>query len=631
MDECKAKHEKVSMIFGEQAALGKSEIQGDDQFTSGNFNRQTTPSTAADLDSVGPFSRQTTLETSDSFSRQTTPEDDFNSKEAIPISSGNLCMSHGSEKEEVVLTPRVTPRVEVNNGVLWALRWPISLLGSAFARFYANPCLSRKDDAVETPRDAKLKEAKEEFDPPFEKEVSFTGTLSRVTTGLFTHLPTLGFMETKPQLPVVTGKRHLVLNFDVNATIIMSDKIQNIAETDVANSVLANVSWGTMVDDKWVLIEEAPSVRRPTMQNGQEVLSYFEFIEKSIPGSSNKKVRKDKVKRFTLSGAPGEKMAPQAKELVEKLQMPDGKGAVFIIPAFFELLVHLKRTGRSFTIVFRTFGEDLKDIVEELNAFCVGQHPLAPPDVRLDGSDGGPDYRVQLEDISKWGTFYRDGDSMSIVMGTWWQPEKEKVPSLACYEGMPGITIETGSLHEIGKKFRKMCKNPGTLAMRDYFLYWKKSGNCSEGGKPLFYKCSRQSGEHEVFFDDNIRFTDAYIVQPVNMAEPTKKPWTTPLLRTHLCRAEPFESIPNSDYFVKELARLEDAYEKKLGALEHLSEFIRYAALLMKAEHARHSGFRHRKSVEELKDSSYDPWQQLRLTDRHISSASCLHDETDRA
>ena len=34
--------------------------------------------------------------------------------------------------------------------------------------------------------------------------------------------------------------------------------------------------------------------------------------------------------------------------------------------------------GRDFTIVFRSFGADVAEVVEEMNAFATGQHPSYP-------------------------------------------------------------------------------------------------------------------------------------------------------------------------------------------------------------------------------------------------------------
>jgi hypothetical protein len=37
----------------------------------------------------------------------------------------------------------------------------------------------------------------------------------------------------------------------------------------------------------------------------------------------------------------------------------------YIIPSFLRLLKHLKETGRSFTLVFRTFGQDLPEVRQQ--------------------------------------------------------------------------------------------------------------------------------------------------------------------------------------------------------------------------------------------------------------------------
>ena len=92
-----------------------------------------------------------------------------------------------------------------------------------------------------------------------------------------------------------------------------------------------------------------------------------------------------------------------------------------ILPSFFELLLHLQRQRRHFTVVFRTFGSDLPDVIEELNAFCTGQHPLYPG-VLMDGSDGLTDLRLSIPGSS--GVFFRSGvagSSSHLLIGA---PEK---------------------------------------------------------------------------------------------------------------------------------------------------------------------------------------------------------------
>jgi hypothetical protein len=47
-------------------------------------------------------------------------------------------------------------------------------------------------------------------------------------------------------------------------------------------------------------------------------------------------------------------------------------GQYQIVPAFFNLLRHLRDQGREFSLTFRTFGADTRRIANEFNAFCEG-------------------------------------------------------------------------------------------------------------------------------------------------------------------------------------------------------------------------------------------------------------------
>ena len=98
----------------------------------------------------------------------------------------------------------------------------------------------------------------------------------------------------------------------------------------------------------------------------------------------------------------GEMFRGVFEALKKQLQQPPDQLTDFfpngqrrILPSFFELLLHLQASGRSFTIVFRTFGTDLRDVIEEMNLFATGRHP-SWPGVQLDGSDGTTDLRLEM-------------------------------------------------------------------------------------------------------------------------------------------------------------------------------------------------------------------------------------------
>lgn len=406
--------------------------------------------------------------------------------------------------------------------------------------------------------------------------------------------------------------RHLVLNFDINKTILMSDAVQNKTVSEVVNEVLADAGWGVVRDDTWTLSVMEPSVRRPKVE-GLELLSYNEWLCKVHPGGKNKKTRSEIVKKFTAPGGDGEPLADYGKKLEEGLIRPDGE-SVQIIPAFFELMEKLKSNKRSFTLVFRTFGMDLEAIAEELNMFCEGRHPLSKPGIVFDGSDGDVDYRVYPGDKAKSGTFYRDDSAMAIVWGTWWSPEKEAAPSLSCYDGKrcdgssgDCLDIFTGSVNKVGVHVRKRMRQPGTLALRDYYVYWKDKGMTSLGGKPLFFKFSAFAKLHEIFFDDNIRFSDPYIVDPIDMTRADRKTWAAPMLQTHMCRAEPLLSVYDKQYFIKEVARMENAYTRKLAARKNLERLVKGGDIVRAAR--MEAGKKNRRATD-----TYDPWADFKST-----------------
>lgn len=281
---------------------------------------------------------------------------------------------------------------------------------------------------------------------------------------------------------------------------------------------------------------------------------------------------------------------------------------VRIIPAFFELLLFLKKEKRSFTLCFRTFGADLEDVAAELRSFCEGTHPYYPG-VRMDGTDGEPDYRMSTSDKMSCGTFHREAGACSLVMGTQEQPGEGKYrsakdKSIGFYDDWPGLEIISG-FDAVAGYLTERFGRCGTIGIRDYFGYWKAKRMTSEGGKLFFYDPRACTKRHEVFFDDNISFDDGYIVQPVNLMSPDQKPWVNALLETHLVRAEPLWSVVRNDYFISELARLEEALDRKQLARERLCRIIKKVAR-MKNVAAAFS----KSKPDNLKD--YDAWSKKR-------------------
>lgn len=85
--------------------------------------------------------------------------------------------------------------------------------------------------------------------------------------------------------------------------------------------------------------------------------------------------------------------------------------------------MYLKKQKREFSVVFRTFGKDLDNVVWEFNKFCNGEHPCFngrnnTPLVKFDGSKNSKDLRFKSDE--QRATIYRDGEDVAdatMVLG----------------------------------------------------------------------------------------------------------------------------------------------------------------------------------------------------------------------
>lgn len=415
--------------------------------------------------------------------------------------------------------------------------------------------------------------------------------------------------------------RHLVLHFDVNKTIVMMDSATGKSMSDIANHVIASSSWGQatkvnsatdgLVDAtnaSWCCRVTEPMVDRPS----EDLVSYAEHIETGLPGSENKRARETLLHRFTQPGEPGECMRPHFEAFLAALRLPKGvvgseaaKNAglhaneVFIIPAFFELLLHLKRCAVPFCLVFRTFGNDLEGVATEFNAFCEGKHPMYPEAV-FDGRDGGADYRISFGDPSGFGTFFRasiSGEEDALVYGTLQQPSRAE--GLDFYRDntrFPDVQVVSGGIITIHKHLRTRTSNPGTLALRDYFPFWRRLGMGEDpkklnGGKLMVLDACTSASSHCIFFDDNIGFAAPRIVD-VRLSWLSKKVLSVDyLFPCHLVKAEPLESVMDPCYFIRHVERMVDAYERRIAVHLRMRRLLCDAIKAQTFPRARHLHF----------------------------------------
>ena len=136
-------------------------------------------------------------------------------------------------------------------------------------------------------------------------------------------------------------------------------------------------------------------------KGAKEELNFpMEIQEKILNGLPLREEEKtiDEDDEMETGGGKGDKkrLTQDQKNLMELF----GEGKYHICPSFFRTLIYLKKQKREFSVVFRTFGDDLDKVKWEFNRFCDGNHPCfsgrnGTPMIKFDGSKGTKDMRMK--------------------------------------------------------------------------------------------------------------------------------------------------------------------------------------------------------------------------------------------
>jgi hypothetical protein len=259
--------------------------------------------------------------------------------------------------------------------------------------------------------------------------------------------------------------------------------------------------------------------------------------------------------KFVDPGCPGEAVRSAYLELQSKLMLPSGvslptsasvgEGRHFVLPSFFKLVQRLEEEGRNFRIIFRTFGIDILDVIGEYNLFCSGRHPcftdvIAEMEKRM----------VRLPQDS--GEYFRDEAGLHLAMCTK-QKDADELVQL-----VHGIEACADALD--AKLFDK-ARPTLSMALRDYYKYWRSHGESDNSGKPLLVDPPEAGAAHHIFFDDNIERDRAHIVDARTRSG--KELVFADTRDVYLIKAEPFHAIQDPEYFIKAVALAEQELARR--------------------------------------------------------------------
>lgn len=390
--------------------------------------------------------------------------------------------------------------------------------------------------------------------------------------------------------------RRLVLHFALPRTVMTCDMANHRTTEVELNSVLSELGWGRLHGSEgWQLVFTEPSKETPD----PTLCTYSDFLRR-IYKDMNRIACKQAV--FTNPGEPGEKLRHAFDKMVRAISYTSNwqlakaydikktnlneddtpedpaepeqaimrYGRHLVLPSFWQLLVHLTKEIRNFSIVLRSFSTKQLLILQRcLHLFCKGVHPAynglnktkLPP--RMAGVKGR-DLRLRPSGIAVLNRThgYIKFNASVVSKDNVWKPDEDvhlgadsDPDEPDCHKNQhfrcvipPYNNLYNGLLHNVLAK-------EATVAIIDDFAYWEKQGFQSHGGKLHivdFNGCFAETQIQQLFFDGSIRNTDAHCVD-VRDLHSSEQVAMQSADDVFIHRVDFYQACLDHDYFVKAL------------------------------------------------------------------------------
>jgi len=365
----------------------------------------------------------------------------------------------------------------------------------------------------------------------------------------------------------------LVLHFDVNKTLILTDSMDSKTMDICIREAISDLFWGQSSDNdekwEWLGPGTVMSKRPPTAP--KDSLTYHDYCKRIIP---EKDQRKHVVRGFGKADPEAqramEKLVLQASammELPEELKTHIGmdkaglnKDRYLMLPAIFKLIATLVRRQVRFALLFRSFGQDHEKIRTEWNAFCERRHPtfekLLEGIGALDGTvPGVPDKR-----LDRIHTMFRDQSGPLLALDTFTNgPEEKSWDSWVKTKPKPEADTRNGreflqqkgaacvtGMAEVRKFFQQQVEDEATAAVKDDWAWWQWQKEADDAGKLLV----ALDNADVLFFDDNIEHSRPHIV---DCRESDGSSMSPDRVKEVCVKVNPVEALLNEDHFIEEV------------------------------------------------------------------------------
>lgn len=195
-------------------------------------------------------------------------------------------------------------------------------------------------------------------------------------------------------------KPHLILHFDMNKTLIASDKEGQKTAHDVICAVLAD-----QIEGLWDDSLTAP-------------VNYFHYVKyRLLPNPHHSKEiklrQKEKIAEFlhVLKESDHPDYA-QAQQTYDRAMDRLNSGGTQVFKSFYKLIDYLNARDLRYTLIIRTFGSEAAEVVEEINErfgsdFIVGFHAIKQGNLQGAESDLyefilSADHHLVIRDDFEW-------------------------------------------------------------------------------------------------------------------------------------------------------------------------------------------------------------------------------------
>lgn len=287
----------------------------------------------------------------------------------------------------------------------------------------------------------------------------------------------------------------LILHFDVNGTLTAKDTSKKLSDDHMIIALLAENTIG-----QW-----APS---------QADMSFKDYVYTQLhPGDKsdpNLKLTRQKAVGSFLNWLLNnehqlsDKVFGQFLAIRAKYSDDDGKVKFSIFTSFFVALQKLRELNIAFTVVLRTFGTDLEDVVDEIQ-----KHPSG----------------VQFTNLC---TFKED-----VLKRQFGVFESGKFTGNAAEETVTKTD-----------KIFKLFAQGDHFAVQDDWKKWNQDGERSRSGKP-FIVDSSDTQYFSIFFDDNITGEDQDIISLCDIASGSTQ--------STAIRVDTLNAMLNDQYFINKI------------------------------------------------------------------------------